>query len=141
MYSIAFPDIFNGAKVNLNKDFDAVKVNLKSLLMSNRGGLYGDPHYGVNIKKILWGQAASQLVLDMKGGNNWKAGKTPMTIELLKDEIFDAIYSYMPQVEIKRDDINVKVQGNIVQASIELKADSTIPSNLFNIQILLDDEN
>ena len=35
MYSIAFPDIFNGSKVNLNKDYDAIKINLKSLLMSN----------------------------------------------------------------------------------------------------------
>lgn len=125
MYSIAFPDIFNGSKVNLNKDFDAIKVNLKSLLMSNRGGLYGDPYYGLNMKEVLWRQAAYKPVVE----------------ELLKDEIFGAIYSYMPQVQITRDDIDIKVQGNVVQASINVKADSTIPSNLFNIQILLDDEN
>ena len=123
MYSIAFPDIFNGSKVNLNKDYDAIKINLKSLLMSNRGGLYGDPHYGMNMKQILWDQACR-----------------PVVIELLKDEIFNAIYSYMPQVSITRDDIDVKVDGNIVHASIEVKADSKIPSDLFNIEILLDQE-
>lgn len=123
MYSIAFPDIFNGSKVNLNKDYDAIKINLKSLLMSNRGGLYGDPHYGLNMKQILWDQACR-----------------PVVIELLKDEIFNAIYSYMPQVSITRDDIDVKVDGNIVHASIEVKADSKIPSDLFNIEILLDQE-
>ena len=32
MYSIAFPNIFNGSKVNLTKDYDAIKVNLKSML-------------------------------------------------------------------------------------------------------------
>ena len=123
MYSIAFPDIFNGSKVNLNKDYDAIKINLKSLLMSNRGGLYGDPHYGLNMKQILWDQACR-----------------PVVIELLKDEIFNAIYPYMPQVSITRDDIDVKVDGNIVHASIEVKADSKIPSDLFNIEILLDQE-
>ena len=123
MYSIAFPDIFNGSKVNLNKDYDAIKINLKSLLMSNRGGLYGDPHYGLNMKQILWDQACR-----------------PVVIELLKDEIFNAIYSYMPQVSITRDDIDVKVDGNIVHTSIEVKADSKIPSDLFNIEILLDQE-
>ena len=123
MYSIAFPNIFNGSKVNLTKDYDAIKINLKSLLMSNRGGLYGDPHYGLNMKQILWDQACK-----------------PVVVELLKDEIFNAIYSYMPQVSITRDDIDVIVEGNIVQASIEVKADSKIPSNLFNIQILVDEE-
>jgi phage baseplate assembly protein W len=123
MYSIAFPDIFNGSKVNLNKDYDAIKVNLKSLLMSNRGGLYGDPFYGLNMKQILWDQACK-----------------PVVVELLKDEIFNAIYSYMPQIEITRDDIDVQVEGNLVQASIEVKADSKIPSNLFNIKIMLEED-
>lgn len=123
MYSIAFPDIFNGSKVNLNKDYDAIKINLKSLLMSNRGGLYGDPHFGLNMKQILWDQACR-----------------PVVIELLKDEIFNAIYSYMPQVSITRDDIDVEVDGNVVHASINVKADSKIPSNLFNIKIIIDEE-
>lgn len=123
MYSIAFPDIFNGSKVNLNKDYDAIKVNLKSLLMSNRGGLYGDPFYGLNMKQILWSQACK-----------------PVVEELLKDEIFNAIYSYMPQVTITRDDIDVKVSGNVVQASINVEVDPTVPSNLFNIQILIDED-
>ena len=123
MYSIAFPDIFNGSKVNLTKDYDAIKTNLKSLLMSNRGGLYGDPHYGLNMKQILWDQACR-----------------PVVIELLKDEIFNAIYSYMPQIEITRDDIDVTVDGNVVHATIEVKADSRIPSDLFKIKIMLDEE-
>ncbi len=123
MYSIAFPNIFNGSKVRLNEDYDAIKVNLKSLLMSNRGGLFGDPYYGLNMKQILWSQAAK-----------------PVVVELLKDEIFNAIYSYMPQVSITRDDIDVEVDGNLVNASISVKADSKIPSNLFNIKILIDEE-
>ncbi len=123
MYSIAFPKIFNGSKVNLNKDFDAVKVNLKSLLMSNRFGLYGDPYYGVDLKQIVWHQATK-----------------PVVIDLLKDEIFTAIYSYMPQVEITRDDIDVSVEDNTVYASIDVALNGSMPSNLLKIKILLDDD-
>ena len=123
MYSIVFPNIFNGSKVNLNKDYDAVKVNLKSLLMSNRKGLYGDPYYGVNLKQILWHQAAK-----------------PVVIELLKDEIFQAIYSYMPQAEVTKDDIGVEVDGNTVYATIDVSLDASIPSDLLKIEILMQDE-
>ena len=123
MYSIGFPDIFNGSTVNLDKDYYAIKTNLKALLMSSRGGLFGDPNYGLNMKQILWDQACK-----------------PVVVELLKDEIFNAIYSYMPQITVTRDDIDVTVDGNLVNASISVKADSGVISNLFNIKILLDDE-
>ena len=123
MYSIGFPDIFNGSTVNLDKDYYAIKTNLKALLMSSRGGLFGDPNYGLNMKEILWDQACK-----------------PVVVELLKDEIFNAIYSYMPQITVTRDDIDVTVDGNLVNASISVKADSGVISNLFNIKILLDDE-
>ena len=123
MYSIGFPDIFNGSTGNLDKDYYAIKPNLKALLMSNRGGLFGDPNYGLNMKQILWDQACK-----------------PVVVELLKDEIFNAIYSYMPQITVTRDDIDVTVDGNLVNASISVKADSGVISNLFNIKILLDDE-
>ena len=53
MYSIAFPQIFNGSTINLYKDADAVKSNLKNLLASNRGGLFGDPHYGTATEIIF----------------------------------------------------------------------------------------
>ena len=123
MYSIGFPDIFNGSKVHLNKDYDAIKVNLKSLLMSNRFGLYGDPYYGVNLKQVLWDQAAK-----------------PVVVELLKDEIFQAIYSYMPQATVTKDDIDVEVDGNTVYASIDVSLDASIPSDLLKIKILIKNE-
>ena len=46
----------------------------------------------------------------------------------------------MPQITVTRDDIDVTVDGNLVNASISVKADSGVISNLFNIKILLDDE-
>ena len=43
-------------------------------------------------------------------------------------------------IVITRDDIDVEVDGNVVMASIDVKADSRIPSNLFKIQILMEDD-
>ena len=124
MYSIAFPNIFNGSTVNLYKDYTAVKSNLKNLLSSNRGGLFGDPHFGTAIKQILFDQAHEDIAK-----------------ELIKDEVYEAIFSYMPQTTIDREDIDVIIDGNVVSVSIKAKNDLGIVSDLLNIELLKSDEN
>lgn len=119
MFSIAFPNIFNGSKVNLYRDYDAIKSNLTALLASDRGALFGDPFYGTKLKTLLWNQAYDPIVRD-----------------LIQDDIFQAIYSYMPQITVYRNDIQVSVVNNVVQASIRVRSDSGIESNLYNIQLL-----
>ena len=44
------------------------------------------------------------------------------------------------EIYVTKDDIDVEVDGNTVYASIDVSLDSTIPSDLFKIKILLDDE-
>lgn len=122
MYSIGFPKIFNGSTVYLNKDYDAIKTNLQLLLGANKGGLFGDPAYGTKIKTLLYEQVQS-----------------PMIPELIKDDIFEAIYSYMPQIDIKRDDIQINIVDNYVQAIINVKSDSSVESNLYTIDLLGDE--
>ncbi len=124
MYSIAFPNIFNGSTVNLYKDYTAVKSNLKNLLSSNRGGLFGDPHFGTAMKQILFDQAHEDIAK-----------------ELIKDEVYEAIFSYMPQTTIDREDIDVIIDGNVVSVSIKAKNDLGIVSDLLNIELLKSDEN
>ena len=124
MYSIAFPNMFNGSKVNLLRDYDAIKSNLTALLSSDKGALIGDPYYGVNLKKLLWEQAYDPIIRD-----------------LIKDDIFEAIYSYMPQITVYRDDISISVVNNVVSASIKVRSDSGIDSNLYEIQLLTGAEN
>ena len=122
--SLAFPNMFNGATINLYKDYDAIKSNLKNLLYSNRGGLFGDPHYGTNLKHILFDQAAKEI---MK--------------ELVKDDIYEAILSYMPQTTIERDFIEVYIQDTFVSVTIKAKNDLGIVSDLLQIELLNTDEN
>ena len=124
MYSIAFPDIFNGSKVFLYRDYDAIKSNLTALLSSDKGALFGDPFYGTRLKTLLWSQAYDPLVKD-----------------LIKDDIFEAIYSYMPQITVHRDDISINIQNNLVTASIKVTSDSGAESNLYDIDLLTGAEN
>lgn len=123
MFSIAFPNIFNGSKVNLYKDYNAIKSNLTALLASDKGALFGDPHYGTRLKTLLWEQTYDPIIRD-----------------LIQDDIFEAIYSYMPQITVYRNDISINVINNVVTASIKVRSDSGIDSNLYEIQLLSESE-
>ena len=119
VYSIGFPKIFNGSRVNLSKGRNAIKANLTALLASDKGALFGDPYYGTRLKSLLWEQAYDPIVRD-----------------LIKEDVFEAIYSYMPQITVKRDSIKIDVIDNIVMASIEVTDDLGIESNLYEISLL-----
>lgn len=122
-YSIDFPNIFNGSTVKIKNDYDAIKSDLKLLLGAEKGGLYGDPNFGTALKQIIYMQADKSVVK-----------------ELIKDEIFESIYSYMPQISIDRDDIDVEIVNNVVSASISVKSDSSIESDLLQIDLLTVDK-
>ncbi len=124
MYSIAFPNIFNGSRINLYKDYDAIKSNLTALLASDKGALFGDPFYGTRLKTLLWNQAYDPVIRD-----------------LIQDDIFEAIYSYMPQITVYRNDITINIVNNVVMASIKVRSDSGIESNLYDITLLTGTEN
>ena len=86
MYSIAFPQIFDGSTVRLVKDADA------------------------------------------------------MMKELIKDEVYEAVLSYMPQTTIDRDNILVESVGNYVRVSIRAENDLGVVSDLMEITLLKSDE-
>lgn len=123
-YSISFPNIFNKSHVNLEKDYDAVKQNLILLLGSNKGGLYGDPWFGTNIKQILWDQNHREILTT-----------------IVKEHIYDAIYSYMPNnIEIKPSDIVVNIIDNYANVKINLSAYSNKENDMLDINLLNDSD-
>lgn len=89
MYSIAFPDFLSSTNVKVIKDHEATASNIKLLLLSDKYGLFGDPYYGTSLKKLLYEQN-NQLIQD-----------------LIIDDIFVAIQTFMPQVKVLRKDIEV----------------------------------
>ena len=92
MTSIKFPSMFNpsSTKVWSSKDYHEItKQNLDLLLHTERGELFGDPYFGLLLKHYLFSQ------------NDY----------VLKDIIIDIIYTqlalFIPQIKIRREDINI----------------------------------
>lgn len=89
MKSIAFPKMFNSNSTNIVTDFKATKQNTLLLLKSEKGELFGDPYFGIRLKRYLYEQ------------NNY----------ILKDVIIDEIYTqlalFMPQLLVRREDIKI----------------------------------
>ena len=92
MRSIKFPKMFNPTSTRVWKStehLDATKQNTKLLLHTNRGELFGDPYFGLMFKRYLFDQ------------NSY----------ILRDAIIDMIYTqlaiFIPQIKIKREDIEI----------------------------------
>ena len=66
----------------------------------------------------------------------WEQAYDPIIRDLIKEDVFEAIYSYMPQITVKRDSIKIDVIDNVVMASIEATDDLGIESNLYEIALL-----
>lgn len=92
MRSIKFPKMFNPNSTRVWKSsehLEATKQNTKLLLQTNRGELFGDPYFGLMFKRYLFDQ------------NSY----------ILRDAIIDMIYTqlaiFIPQVKVKREDIEI----------------------------------
>lgn len=92
MRSLKFPKMFNTNSTNVWKSseyLEATKQNTELVLHTTRGELFGDPYFGLMLKKYLFDQ------------NNL----------ILKDAIVDTIYTqlaiFIPQVKVKRNDIEI----------------------------------
>lgn len=123
MYSLAFPQMFsNGVRTNLLKDHDATLNNLRLLLNSDRTSLYGDPYYGTALKRMLYEQ--NNLILK----------------DLIIDEIYTTIITFMPQILISRNDIKVTSDG--LNVYTELKCTDLIDytTNMYTIKLTDDAE-
>ena len=80
LYSLAFPNMFSSESVNLYKDKQATLTNLKLLLATEVTSLFGDPGYGTRLMQTIYSQ--NDFVLR----------------DLVIDEIYTAIKTYMPQM-------------------------------------------
>ena len=121
MKSIAFPNMFNNTSTNIVSDREATLTNLKLLLLSDRGGLLGDPYYGTLIKKMMFEQ------------------NTPLLKDILIDEIYTVILQFMPQILVKRSDIQIVQRGTTVYLTIRATNMLSYTTDLYTVN-LLDDE-
>ena len=92
MRSYQWPQMFNTNSSRIwreDEHLEATKQNAVILLHCERGELFGDPYFGLMLKHYLFNQ------------NNY----------VLRDQIIDIIYTqlaiFMPQVKVKRSDIEI----------------------------------
>ena len=119
MRSIAFPKIFNRTTTNLVYDYDATLQNIKLLLWSEKGELFGDPYFGTGVKRYLFDQ--NDVVLQ----------------DILLDDIYTALVLFIPQLKIDRKDIKL-VRGNKGELSLKITAinKADYQTNMFELVLL-----
>nr|DAU15497.1 MAG TPA: baseplate wedge subunit [Caudoviricetes sp.] len=122
MKSIAFPIMLGNSSTNIIKDHDATSSNLKLLLLSDKTSLFGDPYFGTNIKKLIHDQ--NNIVLR----------------DLVIDDIYTAITTFMPQIIVKRGDIKVTSDRSNVYVNIKCLNLIDYTTDLYNINLTSDEE-
>lgn len=118
MNSIAFPWIFKDTTTNVVEDIDATRSNMRLLLTSDQLGLFGDPAFGTNIKRLLFEQ-----------NNN-------VLRDIVIDDIYTAILQFMPQVLVDRKDIKITTNGSTLQAKIKALNMLDYTTNLYVLNLL-----
>lgn len=120
MKSINYPRIFNTnkQKVNIVSDYYATLQNLKLLLYSDKGELFGDPYYGCNLKKFLYDQNDTVLK------------------DIVIDDIYTAISIFMPQIRVERRDIILEADNITVKVTIKALNRVNFQTNLYNLVLL-----
>ena len=118
MRSIKFPDMFSRTVTNTVDNYDATLQNLKMLLWSEKGELFGDPEFGTGVKRYLYDQGDYILA------------------DLIVDNIYTAIATFMPQIYITRNDIKVEIDRAKVVVTIRALNRLDFTTNLYNIVLL-----
>lgn len=119
MKSISFPKMFaTKTKTGLVQDYDATLQNLKMLIFSEKGELFGDPYFGTGLKRYLY-DPNDKIIRD-----------------ILIDELYIAIATFMPQIRIKRSDITVINDGTSILCQIQALNLVSFQTNLYTIPLL-----
>ena len=121
MYSIKFPDMISGVSTKLVQDKEATSQNLKLVLISDRGSLFGDPYYGSLWRKLIFEQ------------NN------EILRDIIIDDILTTIQVFMPQLLTKREDI--KVNSDKYSVNIDIKALNLLDyqTDMYSIKLMEDE--
>ena len=117
MHSFSFPRMFNQTTANIVSDKEAIRSNMLLLLKSEQETLFGDPYYGTQLKKYLFEQSGS------------------IVVDLLIDQLYTTIITFMPQVIVQRKDIQVYVEDATIVASIKYYYSLDNTSDLFTIKL------
>ena len=117
--SIAFPNMFTRTSTNFVTDKEATFQNLKYLILSEKGELFGDPFYGVGLKKYLFDQNDTIIK------------------DLVLDDMYTAIATFMPQLRINRNDLKLRT-GDKGEIFVDIRAINQLDftTDLYSVVLL-----
>lgn len=114
--------MFNSSSSLVVKDRAASLQDLKLLLGSEKGELSGDPFFGIRIKKYTFSQ------------NNY------VLRDVLVDEIYSQLAVFAPQLTVSRNDISITSSANRLHAKISAINKVDFTTDMFDIELLNDEE-
>ena len=100
MNAVSFPDMISNNSTNIITDEDATLQNLKYLILSSKNTLFGDPYFGTNLKKLIFDRNNAVLR------------------DIVIDDLFTAITTFMPQIRVERRNITVESSGSSLYINI-----------------------
>ena len=121
MYAFNFPEMVGSSTANLLKDKEAVQSALLLLLESERNTLFGDPYYGVTLRKAFFENSSSLIV------------------DLLIDEIYTSIVTFIPQIFVQRKNIKIYTDKTDLFAQVEYIYLEDNSSNMYTINLTATD--
>ena len=110
----------DGTRTMLLEDHKATFSNLKLVLAATKNSLLGDPDFGSLLKRKLFEQ------------------DTPILKDLIIDDIYTTIITFMPQLVLKRSDITVTTDK--IDVFVTLKCTNLIDYELDTYTINLTSE-
>lgn len=121
MYSIAFPNMISSSTVRLLEDRKAIKQSIELILRTERKSLFGDPFYGTALKQAFFEQSNSVIV------------------DLVIDEIYTTLITFIPQIYLKRSDISITTDGTDLFATANFIYIKDNTSDMFSIKLTQSD--
>ena len=118
MNSIEFPYFLSGSSTKVVRDRDATYNNLRLLLKSDKYGLFGDPDFGTNLKRLLFNQ--NNVVLR----------------DVVIDDIYTAILQFMPQILVDRKNITITSDGETLYANIKAQNMIDYTTDIYNLSLM-----
>lgn len=117
MNTINFPKMFNGNSTIINTGNKASIECIHLLLSSEVGELFGDPDFGIRLKKYTFNQ------------NNY------ILKDILIDEIYTQLATFCPQLILDRKNITIKQKENKLYAEIVAKNRIDFQTNVYSLVI------
>lgn len=122
MRSIMFPNMFKSNSTNVTtSSLQATKQNTKLLLYSEKGSLFGDPYFGIRLKRYIFDQ------------NNY------ILKDILIDEIYTQLALFIPQLKVERKDI--KIVQEMAKIYCSFKGTNQIDFTVNSYNLVLYNEN